>query len=382
MPQCIYCNNKKEPRDFSKEHIIPKGIGGNLSGQNPFVTNQVCKRCNNICGAYVDGPFVKNFFTNNNRAFTALNYCNVEAGEVVPLTFIGTIESLNFESKICEFWLGPTGDSIFHFHEPYPYKGMPPMVGQPTNLKSEEIDTGFAFIFVASNNPIWHKTIIFSFVNQFHSSILYLGNGPKPQGEAFSEIPTSLNDLRDKLNEQIKIGVNAQISLQIDFDLRFLCKIALGIGFKILGDRFNQLEFTKTLRDGLWSKTAEDRNKLPIRGKGSFTHDNSELKKVFGLKGGHLLCLFKVSDSVALISSFYGEQCSVIQISDQPEEWKEAIPGYGSIAIISPSKSKGLDFFPLEHFLAALSSSSNNFQRIHEMFKLLNDQKVLPPFKI
>ena len=43
------------------------------------------------------------------------------------------------------------------------------------------------------DNPVWHPSIIFSFVKQFEKSTLYYGNGAPPQGGRFSQIPEELN---------------------------------------------------------------------------------------------------------------------------------------------------------------------------------------------
>jgi len=65
MPACVYCNTEKQEDELSQEHVIPRAIGGNLTPINPFSLNNVCRHCNSLCGAYIDGPFIKNWFTQN-----------------------------------------------------------------------------------------------------------------------------------------------------------------------------------------------------------------------------------------------------------------------------------------------------------------------------
>jgi hypothetical protein len=50
---CIFCTQLKRP---SREHIIPKALGGN------FVINQVCKDCNDILGRIADCEFDANSY--------------------------------------------------------------------------------------------------------------------------------------------------------------------------------------------------------------------------------------------------------------------------------------------------------------------------------
>jgi hypothetical protein len=51
----------------------------------------------------------------------------------------------------------------------------------------QQLDHGFAFLFIYSNNPVWHPTIIYSFNEQFKESVIYLGNGPTPLGRDWAK---------------------------------------------------------------------------------------------------------------------------------------------------------------------------------------------------
>ena len=72
--KCIYCN--KETDEFSLEHIFPDSLGGAYLN-NIFKTRQVCRKCNNLSGLYVDSAFVKNFFSTTATIFSDyLGYYN------------------------------------------------------------------------------------------------------------------------------------------------------------------------------------------------------------------------------------------------------------------------------------------------------------------
>ena len=122
MKRCLYCTEEKEESEFSDEHILPQAIGGNLSPTNPFKSDEICKQCNNLCGLVVDAPFIKSWFTQSGIAEEARRYVSFDENSVFPLQYMGPLPDLNEGSGICEFWIGPTGDSIYHFHDPYPEK--------------------------------------------------------------------------------------------------------------------------------------------------------------------------------------------------------------------------------------------------------------------
>ena len=54
--KCIICNKDKEPREFSKEHVIPESAGSS------YFIDTVCKDCNNLLGRTIDKKFLDNFY--------------------------------------------------------------------------------------------------------------------------------------------------------------------------------------------------------------------------------------------------------------------------------------------------------------------------------
>ena len=58
MRLCIYCNTEKAESELSLEHIFPESLGGDLCS-GLFKTRDVCIRCNNVAGLFVDGAFVQ-----------------------------------------------------------------------------------------------------------------------------------------------------------------------------------------------------------------------------------------------------------------------------------------------------------------------------------
>jgi hypothetical protein len=67
--------------------------------------------------------------------------------DFLPLNYMGYLEELNVGTRVCEFWLGPTGDRIYHFHEPYSDEpGSLTAVGPPLHIRKELVDPGFVFL--------------------------------------------------------------------------------------------------------------------------------------------------------------------------------------------------------------------------------------------
>jgi hypothetical protein len=58
MKTCIYCGEDKGASEFSDEHIWPEALGGDHL-PDFWRTDDVCEKCNNLSGLYVDGAFVK-----------------------------------------------------------------------------------------------------------------------------------------------------------------------------------------------------------------------------------------------------------------------------------------------------------------------------------
>jgi hypothetical protein len=64
---------------------------------------------------------------------------------------------------------------------------------------------------------------------------------------------------RNKIRAALDKGRQLNHKLQIDvlFDVRFLAKIAIGFGFKILGRKFDDLKYTLKLRRTLWTRRSK-----------------------------------------------------------------------------------------------------------------------------
>ena len=107
---CIYCPNRTQPRlGNTLEHIFPDALGGDYLPDD-FKTRDVCATCNSLCGLFVDGPFIRNFFVQNSRVTSALRFADLKNPRPMPMRYLGGLKELTIgEDQVCEVWFGALG---------------------------------------------------------------------------------------------------------------------------------------------------------------------------------------------------------------------------------------------------------------------------------
>lgn len=385
MRKCLYCNKPKKEDEFSQEHVLPRGVGGALTPVNPFSVDDVCKRCNSICGLFIDAPFIKSWFIKNQRASNAKRFVKLDKSTVLPLSYMGIIDQLEFKNKICEFWLGPTGDTIYHFHETYPQEEhMSPIVGPPPSLKKSDIDDGFVFLYIRSNNPDWHPTIINSLIANFSNSTLYLGNGPTPPGNAFSDIPNELNELHEELNSMSGETHENQIKIGASTGERFLAKIALGFGSIVLDDSFKDSQSADLLREFMWTKEVDKRHNIPVKGRGFLGHQSNfgKIDEILKWPGGHSFAMMPTGDSLALYSNFYEESSAAIQITNEKKHWDDENIDEGLAYVVVPGLQKAVGPLSIAELLAHKTTPDYEHESLKKLEQEMSTFDELPPYDI
>lgn len=88
MKNCIYCHESKPDEEFSLEHVIPQFMGGSHVSDK-FKTRDVCKRCNNNLGLFVDAAFEKEFLVFNNLNASAHAFFDPDNPSSLPLHCMG-----------------------------------------------------------------------------------------------------------------------------------------------------------------------------------------------------------------------------------------------------------------------------------------------------
>lgn len=299
--RCIYCWRDVHPDDLSLEHTWPDALGGDALSF-PFKAKDVCKTCNNNCGLFVDGAFIKSWLVSNCVSLSAHRYLDPSLPSIVPLAFMGWDEKFPVhQGQVCERWLGPAGEHIFYVHledrEDFKtYAG-------GDILKRKKKDRGRAYMALTSREEYWQLTAVASFAIAFkhakrcvtnavfertsedHTDLSFLFPQPDPEDQDQSRELSYIRGRKDYKSENT-------VPIQIDFDIRFLCKVALGIGFRLLGEPFFQSEYANELKRGLWARDFEERQNLKVRGVTAVTDaDLSSMAKYLGIADAWTLCL-------------------------------------------------------------------------------------------
>jgi hypothetical protein len=380
MKRCIYCNNEFDEMYFTDEHVIPKKIGGNLTPNNPFISKQVCRRCNSLCGKFIDAPFTKNWITSNNQAHVALKYIKFSPNIVLPLSYMGQVDNINYDGKICDFWFGPSGDLIYHFHAPYPdLEDVPPMVGITPQAKIEGYDPGIVFLFLRAKNSDWQSVVINSLINHFEDSTFYLGNGPKPNFDAFSEIPASLAALKERLIELTQDKLNLSFNTDTKYGDRFLAKLGLGLGSIFLNDDFVSSSSAALLRQFMWTRTVQDRATIPVSGSSFLSGGFDGILKHLLWPGGHFIMLLNDGPSLRLIVNFYESQPALVTVSNEPSHWKGIFKSKGMVYVISPSIQKYVGPISLIEFVEHRISEEKKSETLLEFEREIEQYIEKPP---
>ncbi|WP_434794538.1 hypothetical protein TPDSL_15770 [Terrisporobacter petrolearius] len=381
MAICLYCGKEFNKEEMTREHVIPQVIGGNIHESNPFIIENVCKRCNNTAGIFIDGIFAKQFLVKNKIDTLNSRYTDLNKNQYIPLSYMGKLKDFEFEGKICEFWLGPTGDVIYHFHDPYKDKLGIPMIGKPTYIKPSEIDQGYVFLYIVSNNPIWQTTVVNSVKITFAKSEIYLGNGSHEVCSIFSEIPKELNLLHDILNEKVKQKNELEFSTSLHANDRFIFKTVLGMGGVFLKDEFILNEEADRLRKAMWGKTNDEIKDLEVSGSSFYTEKNESLDKYLSMNNCHLIALIRIDGGIAIHISLFGDMSSTVMLTKKSDLLKANINDFGIVYVIAPGLNKCIGPIDLENFIGYKNDCGGD-KRLYDLEAEINNVPELPPHMI
>lgn len=379
--KCIYCGKQKPEEEFSLEHIFPDALGGALCDMR-FKSHNVCQRCNSLCGIWVDAPVIKNWFSQNYNFDLAREFIDLEKGSMLPLIYIGIFSELCSNEKDCELWLGPCGDKIYHFRNKNDGRYDSIVGGDFINIKK---NPGTAYLFIATDNMDWTKTVLFSFREHFKYSKRIAGNlsvDGDLSNKDFFETPSDEEKQMIEILKQYKEQLHkAQFSTELGFEQRFLCKIALGVGYNLFGESYLENSYALELRKGLWEKDPQKRSQLKIIGT-NFRYDENTFKELLCYKSAHLISLLDVGEYLSLGFCLYGKIFTQIAISDEKHLWdsyKEFSDGI--VYLIFPQINEIIGPIDLPSYLAHKTEKDFKIKELEELEKRRRPLKELPPFK-
>lgn len=283
---CIYCLKTFALDELSLEHVIPQFLGGSLTSEK-FKIKCVCRKCNSDLGLFVDANFEKNFLVFNNLRQCSLSLYDDTKQNGIPLSPLGECKlkvPYMTQSELCEFWLGPLGEQVFWVRpkdERLPwYSG-----GNPRTVKAKRSRAYFFFSERSHKKPLltWY-----SFRDSFKGRKVAKIMGTIVEGEDPASIGFSPPDDIDLERIEFfyhEIQTNEfrenKVLINTKYDYRFLCKLAIGMKYCILGTSIELSNYDKELHKGLWLKP-NDPNPS-IRGNRTLEFEN-ELMKMVGMK--------------------------------------------------------------------------------------------------
>ncbi|MDB6446110.1 HNH endonuclease [Pseudomonas sp. 21TX0197] len=269
MGQCIYCREEKDEQDFTLEHVIPQFLGG-ANAPDFFKTRDVCKSCNNNLGLFVDASFEKNWMVSNWLRQSSSAFYDKDKPVGVSLICMGNSDLRPpeiFDDHICEIWLGPNGEQVFWIR-PHDKRMSSYVGGNPRTMKSTETRAYFLFSENTQNDPL--KTWL-SFEQAFNGRRVKKILCAEVQGVDPTSIGFTPPDDLDRARQEFFLtntldGLDRKMQITIDpnFDQRFMCKLAIGVAYCLFGPKVLHTTYGNELHKGLWHR---DGNKEPeIRG--------------------------------------------------------------------------------------------------------------------
>lgn len=303
MKTCIYCKIDKDESQFTLEHVISQFLGG-AQAPDYLKTRNVCGTCNSNLGLFVDASFEKDFLVFNELNEAAYSFFNPDKPTSLPLRSMGVSDLAPPEIKgdeICECWLGPLGEQIYWIRPSdermYWYTG-----GNPRTVKKVRTRAYFIWSERSIKNPIitW-----LSFEDAFKGRKVRKVSCTRIEGANLADIgfsePDDL-DLRriEYFNNKCSNGQERKnkLSMYLRYDIRFMAKLAIGLGHVLFGEKFDNAEYTNELHKALWFKEG---NKEPsIAGQSNLGQDNDFLKKECGVSNGVTVTIIPSSRYVTL----------------------------------------------------------------------------------
>ncbi len=303
---CLYCLKEKPVDQFSLEHVVPQFLGGAYLS-DLFKSRNVCRTCNSNLGLFVDAGFEKSWIVNSHLTELAYDFFNPNSSDGLPLRCMG-VTDLDIpgmsDDEICEMWLGPLGEQVFWVRPKddrlYWYSG-----GNPVTAKSVRTRAYFVASERTTKNPAltWY-----AFRDAFHKrkvrKIMYtVWEGVNPKDIGFDE-PNELDTevieylANNCSGSQQSVQRKNQLSVNINFDQRFLAKLALGISHSYFERSVEDIGYDKELRNAIWKKP--DDPDPEIYGCGMFTERDPLLRRITGTPNGVTTTLVSVPEGVTL----------------------------------------------------------------------------------
>ena len=375
---CPYCGEDRARSDFTKEHVLPQALGGNLQPSNPFSIS-ACGRCNSTCGRYVDGRFIRSWLIHNWRAESHRRTYDPK-NSVLSLVWFGKLADWSgIDGTVADFWLGPAGDLIYHFHEPYPDVDATVFAGRPPHVPLARTDPGAVYVALRSGTNDWLQTLMRSLTKTFGSeaSLHFLNAAPAGYQTPYPVVPRERHAHVEWISSRrTDEPLQARFAVDADWGVRFLAKFGLGLGVAVLEPGYDRSAYADELRKALWSREPASRQSIRVRGRG-FLNSDPTMTKLLGWSDCHSILLRADGSRLMAILTLYGQAQASIVVADDPLFWRARFDEEGTIWVIAPGFGRYEGPMPLsEYFHAANDDTSAS--RLSKLRAILVSGQPLP----
>lgn len=297
---CLYCGEIKPQSESSLEHAIPQFMGGEYAPKI-FHLNNVCTTCNNRLGLWVDASYAKSWFITNYLADAARLLLTKPDDPGLPLRCLGKAQIPNLyipDEHVAEHWIGPFGETITwirpHDERMDSYSG-----GNPINVKKK---SSVAYFFPVSENAqkqmiglrSFHRTLDKRKVRKILCAELRDLNGAEidPKIWGFdSPNPNDMNNRQAILTAIHSENIPIQFSVNTKFDHRFMCKLALGVGYSLFREDFLSHSPAIEGRKGVWPP--KDGPKPKIHATSTAFKEDKNITRVIGYPGAVAIIIMR-----------------------------------------------------------------------------------------
>lgn len=380
--RCIYCNRMKPAVEFSLEHIFPQALGGALCS-DLFKTHAVCERCNNLVGQFVDATFLRSWFIANERAFNALEWININSPQSIsPLAYMGPVNELELpEDEICEMWIGPCGSHFYHIHKRDKSEWDGHAGGDPM---ARSADPGRAYLTLTTHDPAWVMLILRSFKASFRRVKRYatnLGFGKESEPQDFILESGIAEKEEAKRLLALPESRNHSVSINVQFDYRFLAKLALGMGYKLLGDDYLITTYYNDVRAALWARDPDARQGIPLRGASFLSSREDQTAELLSHPAGYIVRLHIIANDFVLSLNLPSGKVMHVSMSDSPQLWEEPRFDHyrqGVMYLIAPQLGRFVGPVSLPQFIAH-KTGIGKVQELQAIEAMRIDPSTLPP---
>jgi hypothetical protein len=261
--KCIYCFELKPASTMTLEHIIPQCLGGNQAPER-YKVKRACRKCNSHLGLFVDASFEKSWLVSSALAEASKVLSENNPSMTLPLTCMGQVELAipgMLDSEVVEWWFGAQGEHVFLIR-PVDERLYWFMGGNPITMKGAAANARAYYFF---NGTADAKKSLDSFKDSFHRRKVKKVTGTVVEGAnlkifGFSE-PDELDNATLEYLWANALGgqaLQSRIAMHTEFDVRFVCKIALGMSFALFGEKMLATDYAKQLNAEIWRASGEE----------------------------------------------------------------------------------------------------------------------------